>query len=235
MPIPEPHHSPRRRTLRREAADLIREAIYAGVLKPGEALGDHELQSWLGFSRTPIREALNDLERIGLIEMSPQRYTRVFVPRPEDRVPILHSLGALLGGVASLTIPTTTGSERDELVTTFLAIEDAATATDRDALERTTAASVDLLLALCPNHILLDGVRDLAMGLLYRLAAVRDDLEIDWAAIATGSQLLVEATYENDGVKAGLLVAKIFRMPTPGAATGIQPERVEALANTSTS
>lgn len=84
--------------LRDVVEERIRTAILDGTLQPGEALGDKELQDWLGVSRTPIRDALNELARAGLIEMAPNRYTRVATPRKEDALESTQALGVLLGG-----------------------------------------------------------------------------------------------------------------------------------------
>ncbi|MEZ3161856.1 GntR family transcriptional regulator [Microbacterium sp. BWT-B31] len=59
---------------------LIGEAILDGRLPEGERLRDHELAKRLGVSRTPVREALQRLEVIGLVEVAPHRYTRVSSP-----------------------------------------------------------------------------------------------------------------------------------------------------------
>ena len=53
------------------------EAIENGTLEAGERLNDDELTSWLGVSRTPVREAIARLESEGLVEMAANRYTRV--------------------------------------------------------------------------------------------------------------------------------------------------------------
>ena len=63
--------------LRDRAYVTIRDAIVDGTLAPGERLRDQELCTWLGLSRTPVREALNRLEQDGLVETAPQRYTQV--------------------------------------------------------------------------------------------------------------------------------------------------------------
>ncbi|MER7798247.1 GntR family transcriptional regulator [Microbacterium sp. NPDC096154] len=52
-------------------------AIIDGTLEQGERIRDAELAEKLNVSRMPIREALQRLERIGLVEMMPSRYTRV--------------------------------------------------------------------------------------------------------------------------------------------------------------
>jgi len=63
-----------------EVYRAIGEAILEGRLLPGEHLRDHELAKSLGVSRTPVREALQRLERTGLVEVAPNRYTRVSIP-----------------------------------------------------------------------------------------------------------------------------------------------------------
>lgn len=70
--------APAERTLLRERVlDEITRAILDGSLSPGTRLRDDELIAWLGTSRAPIREALATLADRGLVEMAPNRYTRV--------------------------------------------------------------------------------------------------------------------------------------------------------------
>ncbi|WP_194397045.1 GntR family transcriptional regulator [Microbacterium atlanticum] len=75
---------PRGVALKDEVYARLGEAILDGRLAPGERLRDHELAEWLGVSRTPVREALQRLERTGLVEVSPHRYTRVSLPDHES-------------------------------------------------------------------------------------------------------------------------------------------------------
>lgn len=79
-----PPGKPARRLLRTTAYDAILDAILDGRLEPGEILRDSDLTQWLGLSRTPIREALNQLAAKGLIEQEVHRYTRV-APLDVDR------------------------------------------------------------------------------------------------------------------------------------------------------
>src|SRR3954466_1230640 len=53
--------------------DLLEEAILEGELKPGERLRAEALAQRFGTSRTPIREALLQLEAHGLVEGEPNR------------------------------------------------------------------------------------------------------------------------------------------------------------------
>ena len=52
-------------------------AVHEGRLRPGERLNDIELADQFGVSRTPVREALQRLREIGLVEAAAARYTRV--------------------------------------------------------------------------------------------------------------------------------------------------------------
>ena len=71
---------PRSAVLGDEVYERLGAAILDGSLPPGQHLRDHELAERLGVSRTPVREALQRLERAGLVEVAPHRYTRVSVP-----------------------------------------------------------------------------------------------------------------------------------------------------------
>src|SRR6476619_698630 len=62
MPVPSGEAVATRVLLRDEAYGRLRDAILDGTLEAGEQLRDAELSSWLGISRTPIREALARLE-----------------------------------------------------------------------------------------------------------------------------------------------------------------------------
>lgn len=83
MPVPTGGPRSQRTLLRDEAYREIGKAIITGQLVPGERLRDSELQKWLGFSRTPIREAILRLERAGLIVSQPHRGTVVAPYAPE--------------------------------------------------------------------------------------------------------------------------------------------------------
>jgi DNA-binding GntR family transcriptional regulator len=98
MPVPQQRDAVHRRLLRDDAYTMLRMAIVDGTLGPGEALHDEELCSWLGLSRTPVRDALGRLAEDGLVEIAPQRYTRVSdvsARDAQDAFPLLASVHAL--------------------------------------------------------------------------------------------------------------------------------------------
>ncbi len=76
MPVPT-ETLPPRPLLREGVFGRLRDAIVDGTLAPDEQLRDTELAAWLGVSRTPVREALLELGRAGLVRTTPGRSTIV--------------------------------------------------------------------------------------------------------------------------------------------------------------
>ena len=66
------------------AAASIRGAIYAGRLKPGEAVREMQIARELRVSQTTVREALLQLEHAGLVVREPNRGTRITILSEED-------------------------------------------------------------------------------------------------------------------------------------------------------
>lgn len=62
-----------RESAREYALRQIRENIISLKLKPGSAVSENELARELGISRTPVREALQELQKMNLIEVFPQK------------------------------------------------------------------------------------------------------------------------------------------------------------------
>ncbi|WP_240377495.1 GntR family transcriptional regulator [Bacillus piscicola] len=67
-----------------QVTETIRKAIVKGEYEPGEKLSESALSKHYGVSRTPVREALKQLEREGLVEISPRVGTRVTKPTEKE-------------------------------------------------------------------------------------------------------------------------------------------------------
>jgi len=105
MPVSQDRDAIARHLLRDDAYEALRAAIVSGELEPGEQLRDGELCQWLGLSRTPVREALARLGDECLVEVAPQRHTRVaplVAQDARDAFPVLASMHAL---AAELAVP----------------------------------------------------------------------------------------------------------------------------------
>ncbi len=78
----------------------LKDEILSGALQPGASLNTLELSKRLGVSRTPIREALNRLEAIGLVDR--ERHRGVFVRRISmNEMVSVYCIRAALFGICS--------------------------------------------------------------------------------------------------------------------------------------
>lgn len=87
----------KRPSLAEEAADKLRELILLEKLPPGLPINERDLTDLLGISRTPVREAIRQLEIDGLVEYSDTRRPRVADPSMETLSQWLMIQGALEG------------------------------------------------------------------------------------------------------------------------------------------
>lgn len=215
MPIPvEKDETPNQRVLLRDVVEeRIRDAIMDGTLEPGEVLHDKELQDWLGVSRTPIRDALNELARAGLIEMEPNRYTRVAVPRKEEAVEAMQTLGVLLGGVMRLAVPRLGAKGRaraaDALrrVVAHLAAQDLRPA--RDGI----FALWEQLSNETGNQLLRGVYQDAMAGLFFKIPPEFFVELFDQNEMQREISRLADAIADGDAVAAELATEKIYQLP----------------------
>ncbi|MFC0008382.1 GntR family transcriptional regulator [Devosia nitrariae] len=85
----------RPKSLKELVVDELRNRIIDGRLKLGAALSENALAADLGMSKTPVREALQQLRLEGLVEVMPQRGTYVFRMAP-DEVVLISELRSIL-------------------------------------------------------------------------------------------------------------------------------------------
>lgn len=77
--------------------DEIEERIALGLLPPGHHLDETELAEAFGVSRTPVREALQQLASAGLIELRPRRGAQVRRLEPMELVQMFEVMAELEG------------------------------------------------------------------------------------------------------------------------------------------
>jgi DNA-binding GntR family transcriptional regulator len=98
-----------------ETAAAIRARIMSGEIPIGAQLRQADLAAALGVSRTPIREALRQLQAGGLIEVLPRRGAVVRVPAPWE-VREAYEVRAELEGLACVrAVGEVTSEQIDEL------------------------------------------------------------------------------------------------------------------------
>jgi len=73
-----------RKVFREEIRRAIREAIFSGELKPGDRIIETFWAKELNVSQGPVREAIRDLEAMGLVETVPFKGSRVRLMSEKD-------------------------------------------------------------------------------------------------------------------------------------------------------
>ena len=66
-----------RETSRDYAVRVIRENIVRLELEPGAMVSENEIAAQLGLSRTPVREAFIEMAKVGIVEILPQKGSRI--------------------------------------------------------------------------------------------------------------------------------------------------------------
>ena len=96
-----------RDVLSSRVSTILSEAILEGVLEGGQKLVEMEIQEMFGISRSPLREAIRDLEKKGLVTIIPRRgafVRKVTVKDIEDIFPVRANLEALAARLAHANI-----------------------------------------------------------------------------------------------------------------------------------
>ena len=94
--------------------------ITEGEFAEGDRIRDVDVADELHVSRTPVREALQRLERLGLVTMYPSRYTEVTTVTPQVVAESLEFAGYQGGITARMAVPRLSAVQRErvhELIT----------------------------------------------------------------------------------------------------------------------
>ena len=89
-----------RRVLRDQVKSYLSDAILRGVYKPGERLIETRIAQQLGVSQAPVREAIRELELLGLLKSEPFRGASVRQISTDELLEI-YPVRAALEGVAA--------------------------------------------------------------------------------------------------------------------------------------
>jgi DNA-binding GntR family transcriptional regulator len=95
--------------------DRLLAAILDGRYPPGARIVETRVARQLGTSQAPVREALRDLEALGVVEISPFRGARVRRPTPDELVEALDVRCELEALAVRLAAPRLTDEELADL------------------------------------------------------------------------------------------------------------------------
>lgn len=105
----------KRQPLALQTAELLKQGIETGALKPGMRLIEMDVASELGVSRGILREALRSLEQEGLVENFPGRGTYITIPSEKD-IQEIYSLRCILEAEATrLAVRNATSEDMESL------------------------------------------------------------------------------------------------------------------------
>ncbi len=214
MPVPSAQPAAERKLLRDTVQDKIRDAIMDGTLEPGERLNDDDLIAWLGVSRTPIREALAELARAGLIEMAPNRYTRVAAPSKDEMLDAFRTLGVIYGGVVRLAVPRFTAAERKKIVAMLDDVAARMDAQHQDEVVREGSDLYGMWADACGNPSLAQLCRATTDGLAFKLRVPEFAELVPNEVVRPELDNLKAAVLAQDPIAAELAMEAVHLLPT---------------------
>jgi len=196
-----------RRFLGDDAFSEIGSAIASGSLEDGELLRDRELAEQMGISRTPVREAILQLQQIGLVEILPSRRTRV-TPLTRQIAEDCRRWAGYCGGIAARqAISRLTAADSDVATVRIDALLD-----DLGSPAKAAASALELLLffsARAGSPILHSEISERQYSLLRALRRISyAPHEIEDAR--TGCRDLADALVHRDGNQAETAMRTIF-------------------------
>jgi DNA-binding GntR family transcriptional regulator len=200
--------APRGVVLGDEVYARLGEAILDGTLAPGERLRDHDLAEWVGVSRTPVREALQRLERVGLVEVSPHRYTRVSTPNSKAQADTLEFVAYLMGNATRMTVAYAEDDVLDDALSQLDAVIAASRADDHPALLQASHAYFAKLTRATGNVAIIRFMREAELAIRRNVSTWQPLISCPLGRSAT-YEAYREAMTERDGARAEALLREL--------------------------
>lgn len=181
---------------------IVREAIVTGRLAPGEPINQAELSKQLGTSRAPLREALRQLEKEGLVTNVPYRGT-IVTPLTARGVEELQAFRRLVEvSAAEQAIARATDADLDMLSVLLANMERCAEANDLDCMNTADISFHTHIIEMSRNDLLQD-VWQSYVSRIRRALGLRNRVNRDLGSIVALHRDLLTAIRERDvvGVK----------------------------------
>lgn len=143
-----------RNVLSDQVKDYLLTAILAGEFPPGSRIVETRVARHLGVSQGPVREALRDLEALGVIDTTPYQGARVRQPQKAELLEAYDVRAVLESFGARLAIPRLSDADLLELDGYVASMQAAAQAGDEDEQSRADVAFHSRILAITGNGML---------------------------------------------------------------------------------
>ncbi|GAA4196589.1 hypothetical protein GCM10022219_23440 [Microbacterium oryzae] len=194
--------------------DRIAAAIVDGSLAPGERIRDLDIAESLGVSRMPVREALQRLEREGLIEMSASRFTRVTEITPEMVAASIEFARYQTGVAARMAAERMDDDARERALALLDELRTALTAGDRDRACERYFASFMFLVDQTENPVFRSLTGEARFALERNIGQGDFAIAVDEASAALFDDLRA-AIQDGEGVRAEQIILDLFDAVTP--------------------
>lgn len=169
-------------------------SVQRGDLLPGQRISDAELAAQFGVSRTPVREALQRLRDIGVIEASANRFTRVAEVTPEQTQQAFVVWLALYVPLVHEVIPGATDELVSQLEGDHASYLEAFQGKDLQALVTKNLAFFSRMPDLSSNPALQRALTSVVH--VVRLGSLHLPAYIDLQALTRAQEIFVEAARE---------------------------------------
>ena len=194
--------------LRVKVADMLRQAIISGRLRPGTVLVETALATQMNVSRAPVREAIQMLESDGLVETVAYKGKRV-KPLAAREIEEIYSLREAFEVLAVQRI-LKRRVDVGELWQHCDAMDRAAMLDDYEALIAADEAFHRTLIKLSDHDLLLSSWNSLYLR-IHQIMALRNRNGADLSQIAANHPPLVRVIERGDSKKAVRLIAEHTR------------------------
>ena len=194
--------------LRVEVAEMLRNAIVNGKLKPGTPIVEMALAEQLNVSRAPIREAIQILENDGLIETVAYKGKRV-KPLTSKEIEELYSLREQFEVFAIRRI-IESGTDASELRGHCDDMREAAEAQNFEGLMAADEAFHRSIIRLSNHDLLLSLWNNLYLR-VRQVMALRNSANRDLRAVARNHPPIVDALEAGDVARATALISEHTR------------------------
>lgn len=193
--------------------ERLLEAVHHGDLLPGQRISDGELATRFGVSRTPVREALQRLRDIGIIEASASRFTRVSIVTPlQTRQAFIVWVAlyrALVDEVIAHVPPSTVALMESDMADFRTHLEP----WDPEGIATTNFTFYSRLTQLSQNPALQRSINGVVH--IIRLGSLHLPEAVDMTALTTAQRTLTEAARTHDVAQAHEALATLRAIDIP--------------------
>lgn len=183
--------------LREQVYDQLKRRLLTGRIKPGTRMMEIDLAADLGVSRTPVREAIRELGKEGLVSIEPRRgayASEISVKDMIDTLTVRENLDALAAYLASSRI---TKAEEKKLLELTDKYAEAIESGDMDTMIRADEAFHKRVAKLSGNKTLYQVVRTVQTQVLRFRYLYYEDLA-NYKNMPTEHREIIEALVSGD-------------------------------------